>query len=240
MSRLLVLLLIPMSGDAVGPTPGATDSTGGLSGRPAAAVTAEAPRAVRAVEAVLFGQFDPLEIGVSVWPLAAYLAGDPGEPVPLHDYALAKWGNAGLAGGHRDTYRAVFDVAIDLERGDYVIGLDLPAGARLAGSRAAEGPAPYYERPGVIPRSALTAGATRWALNVLAEPPDGDFNEDGVVDAFDLTTWETGYGSTFDGSDLLRWQRGGGIGAVYAPVPEAHGMMAAYTLVCLAAAFWRE
>lgn len=240
MNRLLVLLLIPMSGDAVGPTPVATDSTGGLSGRPAAAVSTPVPRAVRQVEAILFGQFDPMQVGISVWPMAAYLAGDPGEPVPMQEYSMARWGNAGLAGGWKETYRVAFDVALDLERGDYVIGLDLPAASRLAGSRATEGPAPYYERPGVIPRSNLSAGATRWALNVLAEPPDGDFNQDGVVDAFDFQAWQTGYGSTFDGSDLLRWQRGGGIGAVYAPVPEAHGMMAAYTLVCLAAAFWRE
>jgi hypothetical protein len=240
MSRLLLLLLIPMSGDAVGPTPAATDSTGGLSGRPAAAVSTPVPREVRQVETIVFGQFDPLAVNVSVWPLAGYLAGDPGESVPIQEYALHRWGNAGLAGGWRDTYRLVFDVAVDLKSGDYVIGLDLPSTARLAGSRATEGPAPYYERPGVIPRSNLSAGATRWALNVLAEPPAGDFNQDGVVDAFDLATWQAGYGSTFDGSDLLRWQRGGGIGAVYAPVPEAHGIMAAYTLVCLAAAFWRE
>jgi hypothetical protein len=240
MNRLLVLLLIPMSGDAVGPTPVATDNTGGLSGRPAVAVSTPVPREVRQIEAILFGQFDPMQVGLSVWPMAAYLAGDPGEPVPIQEYAMHRWGNAGLAGGWRDTYRLVFDVAVDLEKGDYVIGLDLPNTARLAGSRATAGPAPYYERPGIIPRSNLSAGAARWAANVLAAPPEGDFNADGVVDAFDFATWETGFGSTFDGGALLQWQRGGGIGAAYAPVPEASGSIAAYLLVCIAATFWRD
>jgi len=240
MNRLLVLLLLPMSGDAVGPLPAVTDATGGLSGRPAVAVSTPVPRAVRQIEAIMFGTFDPMDVELSISPLAAYLAGDRGEPVPIQEYAMRRWGNAGLAGGWKDTYRVQFAVMIDLAKGDHIIALDLPNTARLAGSRATEGPVAYYERPGVIQRSVLSAGAARWAANVLAAPPEGDFDENGVVDAFDFATWETGYGSTFDGANLLQWQRGGGSGAAYAPVPEASGSIAAYLLVCIAATFWRD
>lgn len=235
-----LLLMLPLNGDAVGPTPAATDATGGLSGRPAVAVSTPVPRAIRQIDAIMFGAFDPMDVELSISPLAAYLAGDPGEPVPIQEYSMRRWGNAGLAGGWQDTYQVQFAVMIDLQKGDHIIALDLPSTARLAGSRAADGPVAYYERPGVIQRSVLSAGAARWAANVLAAPPEGDFNEDGVVDAFDFATWQTGFGDTFDGSNLLQWQRGGGIGAAYAPVPEANGMIATYLLLCIAAAYWRD
>lgn len=238
MSRLLLLLLIPMSGDAVGPTSALTDDTGGLSGRPAVAISTEVPRSVQKVEAVMFGAFDPMDVDITVTPLAEYLAGDKGEPVPVQEYAMRRWGNSGLAGGYRDTQLVQFAVMIDLEKGDYVVALDLPSSARLAGSRSSEGPVAYYERPGVIQRSVLSAGAARWAANVLAAPPDGDFNEDGYVDALDYIVWQGGFGSTFDGGHLLQWQRGGG-GAAVVSVPESNGVIALYMATCLIFTLWR-
>lgn len=175
----------------------------------------------------MFGSFDPMDVDISVMPLAAYLAGDKGEPVPVQEYAIRKWGNAGLAGGHRDTQLVQFAVMIDLKKGDYVVVLDLPSSARLAGSRSVVGPVAYYERPGVVQRSVLSAGAARWAANVLVAPADGDFNEDGYVDTLDYIICQEGFGSTYDGKHLLQWQRDGGAAAAVS-VPESHGAVALY------------
>ncbi|MCG8448623.1 MAG: PEP-CTERM sorting domain-containing protein, partial [Pirellulales bacterium] len=50
----------------------------------------------------------------------------------------------------------------------------------------------------------------------------GDFNNDGKVDSGDLATWRSGYGTIYDGSDLLTWQRNyqGETLATAAAVPE--------------------
>lgn len=45
----------------------------------------------------------------------------------------------------------------------------------------------------------------------------GDFNADDRVDAADLAEWKSGYGSLYDGSDFLKWQRNYGY---VAPVPS--------------------
>lgn len=81
-----------------------------------------------------------------------------------------------------------------------------------------------------------------------------DFNKNNLVDAGDLTAWETGYGQTsgaakadgdatgdgaVDGADFLRWQRELGQGALVGPqenvqaVPEPSALLLA---VCLAVA----
>ncbi|WP_428307470.1 aspartyl protease family protein [Lacipirellula sp.] len=50
----------------------------------------------------------------------------------------------------------------------------------------------------------------------------GDFDGDWNVDADDLALWKTGYGTTYNGNDLLQWQRyfGQSIAGAIAAVPE--------------------
>lgn len=80
---------------------------------------------------------------------------------------------------------------------------------------------------------------------------DADFNEDGKVDADDLTVWTTGFGAVgtavhttgdadgdqnVDGVDFLVWQRELGLGSLAAAVPEpaASPLMVIVVLACAA------
>ena len=47
---------------------------------------------------------------------------------------------------------------------------------------------------------------------------EGDFNGDGQVDDADLTVWQQGFGTTYDGGDFLIWQRN--FGSAVGPVGE--------------------
>lgn len=67
---------------------------------------------------------------------------------------------------------------------------------------------------------------------IIASGLDGDFNEDGVVDAADYTTWRAGLGSTFTEADYLIWRSNYGAtesASSVASVPEP----AAFALLAL-------
>ncbi len=71
--------------------------------------------------------------------------------------------------------------------------------------------------------STLTLDGASTLLMLL--PTDGDFDGDGDVDGFDFLTWQRGFGTTFNASDLAAWETnyGSGAGAALASaanVPE--------------------
>jgi len=63
----------------------------------------------------------------------------------------------------------------------------------------------------------------------LTAPMPGDFNADGVVDAQDLSMWESNFGNGFDGADFLAWQQNfngnGTLSVASTPVPEPSAAM---------------
>ncbi|MEO0530723.1 MAG: hypothetical protein AAF266_09140 [Planctomycetota bacterium] len=72
---------------------------------------------------------------------------------------------------------------------------------------------------------------------LFAEPIDGDFNGDGVVDAIDYTVWRDGLGTTFVPGDRDTWVANYGVGAVTAasaavPEPTASLLLVAVVATC--------
>ncbi len=65
---------------------------------------------------------------------------------------------------------------------------------------------------------------------VLKVVRPGDFDGSGVVNNADLTAWRAGYGTIYDGDDLLVWQRN--LGAASLPVPEPASWAMVLATVC--------
>jgi hypothetical protein len=74
---------------------------------------------------------------------------------------------------------------------------------------------------------------------------ESDFNGDGAVDALDLAVWQRGFGASFEGTDVLTWQRNLavsgsntalGLAANHATIPEPSAALMA-SVGCLLATF---
>lgn len=75
-------------------------------------------------------------------------------------------------------------------------------------------------------------GLAWWAGEAPADV-EGDFNKDGKVDGADLDDWKDGFGTNYDGSDFLAWQRNFGFGVPASPTSAAVPEPAAWTLAAI-------
>lgn len=205
---LLAAALLPLGGQAL-TAPAATEATGGLGidSRPAAIVVEHTRPVAQRVELVGFGRLDPATLRYPFWRLDAYVAGDAplGYLQAAGAATVEPWGNAGLAGGHRDTYRITQPVTGLLPAGQLVVGVEATQpGALLSGADqrrdATYMGAVWQTADGV--RGLLPHSIT-WALDVWSAPLGIDIKPP-VADVY---LWELDFGTLYDGADLLRWQR---------------------------------
>lgn len=230
LGSLLLAALIPLGGQAV-TDPAATEGTGGLGidRRPAAILVEPRMPIAQRIEFVAFGaDLQRAELRYPVWTLAEYA--DMGEPRSyLTELArvVEPWGNAGLAGAFRDTYRVTAAVQGGVRHysDPMVIGVEsLTPGVRLAGAQPTRDAtylgAVWQTADGV--RGLLPFSIT-WALDVWAGPINAE------IVPLTFGQWESGFGVRFDGGDLLAWQR---TAAPHNPEPPTIVLVLVGVLLC--------
>lgn len=225
--------LFSLGGDSIGPDASLTNDTGGFSvhtGRAYKLVRIEADSLpVREVKLVMSGDFPLDSLSLPVWPLANFLQSSPPDfTLPVVNRSSVHFGNSGVAGANRPTKLISLQVDYDLAEGDYVVGVSASTQAYLSGSSATESFPSVYERYEVHPPMYLPPGVS-WAMNVLADPSASDFNGDGFVNYQDYRQWESQFGTSYQGVDLLSWQRDLG----YDPVPEPYFQLALFLIATL-------
>ncbi|QEG34705.1 hypothetical protein [Bythopirellula goksoeyrii] len=120
---------------------------------------------------------------------------------------------------HRDT------IHLSADLGRYVATATMYSTMHKQDIRGLVPPSNIFDPLVLTPSIADRLNSIIWDV-VSSSPYSGiaDFNDDGYVNATDLTLWQNEFGTTYDGSDFLNWQRqllgGSNLLASAVPVPE--------------------
>lgn len=162
-------------------------------------------------------------------------------------YEIAKAIDAGAfpeLTGISDFYRDTLHLSVDLGR--YVASATMYSTLHKQDIRGLVPPPSIFNPLVLTPNIANKLNTIIW--NVVSSTPYtgiADFNDDGYVDSGDLTLWQNEFGTTYDGSDFLNWQRqftGGPnplASAVQVPEPASLAILALFA-VSLASFFRRN